>query len=158
MECEFSGEMVEMKAITLWEPWATLVAYGYKRFETRSWPTHYRGPLVIQAAKRIPRSAELRPGPIREALAAIGVAGDFPFGCALAVVDVTAVYRTEAVLVKEMVIGDELAFGDYGPGRYAWRLENLRRLAQPVPLRGRQGLWPLRGEALAAVLEGMGGS
>lgn len=143
-----------MKAITLWEPWATLVAHGYKRFETRSWPTHYRGPLVIQAAKRIPQLEELRPEAIRAALKAIGIVrvGDFPFGCALAVVDVTAVYRTETVLAEELVVGEALAFGDYGPGRYAWRLENLRRLAQPVPLRGRQGLWPLRGDELTAVL------
>lgn len=147
-----------MKAITLWEPWATLVAYGYKQFETRPWMTHYRGTLVIQAAKRIPKLEELRPGPVRMAIKASGrvLVGDFPFGCALAVVDVTAVYRTETVLAAGLVAGDELIFGDYGPQRYAWRLENVRRLLRPVPLRGQQGLWTLRGEALEAVLAAMG--
>lgn len=40
-----------MKAITLTQPWATLVAIGTKQIETRSWATSYRGPLVIHAAK-----------------------------------------------------------------------------------------------------------
>ena len=39
-----------MKAITLTQPWATLVAIGAKRIETRSWATKYRGPLLIHAA------------------------------------------------------------------------------------------------------------
>lgn len=40
-----------MKAITITEPWATLVAIGAKQIETRSWPTSYRGPIAIHAAK-----------------------------------------------------------------------------------------------------------
>lgn len=39
-----------MKVITLTQPWATLVAIGAKRIETRSWATRYRGPLAIHAA------------------------------------------------------------------------------------------------------------
>lgn len=34
-----------MKAIRLWQPWASLIALGHKTIETRSWPTKYRGPL-----------------------------------------------------------------------------------------------------------------
>lgn len=41
-----------MKALTLHEPWATLVALGVKTIETRSWSTAYRGPLAIHAALR----------------------------------------------------------------------------------------------------------
>ena len=43
-----------MKAITLTQPWATLVAIGAKRIETRSWRTFYRGPLAIHAGKTLP--------------------------------------------------------------------------------------------------------
>lgn len=39
-----------MKAITVWQPWATLWARGAKQFETRSWATSYRGPIAIHAA------------------------------------------------------------------------------------------------------------
>lgn len=31
-----------MKAISLWQPWASLMAVGAKRYETRSWGTLYR--------------------------------------------------------------------------------------------------------------------
>ena len=41
-----------MKALSLWQPWASLVALRVKTIETRSWSTSYRGPLAIHAAKR----------------------------------------------------------------------------------------------------------
>ncbi len=41
-----------MKAITLWQPWASLMATGAKRFETRSWSTSFRGLVAIHAAKK----------------------------------------------------------------------------------------------------------
>ena len=44
-----------MKALTLTQPWATLVAISAKKIETRSWCTHYRGPLAIHAAKGFPK-------------------------------------------------------------------------------------------------------
>lgn len=40
-----------MKALTLTQPWATLVAIGAKRIETRSWRTNFRGRIAIHAAK-----------------------------------------------------------------------------------------------------------
>lgn len=39
-----------MKALTLTQFWASAVALGLKRIETRSWRTSYRGPLAIHAA------------------------------------------------------------------------------------------------------------
>ena len=41
-----------MKAITLWQPWASLLACGAKKYETRSWTTKYRGEIAIHAAKK----------------------------------------------------------------------------------------------------------
>ena len=41
-----------MKAITIWQPWATLLACGAKQFETRSWATNYRGSIAIHAAAK----------------------------------------------------------------------------------------------------------
>lgn len=43
-----------MKALTLTQPWATLVITGRKRFETRGWRTGYRGQIAIHAAKGMP--------------------------------------------------------------------------------------------------------
>lgn len=36
---------------------------------------------------------------------------------------------------------NEMAFGDYTPGRYAWRLENVKMLPEPIPTKGHQRLW-----------------
>ena len=36
---------------------------------------------------------------------------------------------------------DEMAIGDWTPGRYAWELDNIELLPLPIPARGRQGLW-----------------
>ena len=41
-----------MKCISLWQPWASLIAWGDKSVETRSWETAHRGPLAIQASKK----------------------------------------------------------------------------------------------------------
>lgn len=41
-----------MKALTIWQPWASLLVSGQKKYETRSWATDYRGPIAIHAAMR----------------------------------------------------------------------------------------------------------
>lgn len=41
-----------MKALSLWNPWASLMAVVAKKIETRSWPTSYRGATAIHAAKK----------------------------------------------------------------------------------------------------------
>ena len=55
-----------MKALTLWQPWASLIAVGAKTIETRSWSTKYRGPLAIHAAKRRPDTEMGEEGPVGE--------------------------------------------------------------------------------------------
>lgn len=69
-----------MKALSLTQPWATLIALGDKRLnspashikqiETRSWRTAHRGPLAIHAAKGFPKWAEetCRTEPFRSVL------------------------------------------------------------------------------------------
>lgn len=46
-----------MKALTICQPWASLIAISAKKVETRSWHTSYRGSLAIHAAKGYPRDA-----------------------------------------------------------------------------------------------------
>jgi len=41
----------EMKAITIQQPWAEMIARGLKRVENRTWRTSHRGPLAIHAGK-----------------------------------------------------------------------------------------------------------
>lgn len=193
--------MTQLRAITLWEPWASLIASGVKTIETRSWATKYRGPLAIHAAAR----------PVREKL----VLGDYEawpadtkdrphpnhpggrparlycnkgpwlsaatwrpltFGAVVATADLvdclpmvnigeeTAITRLEIgtwggdpnLMIcgpqpdgddidpsdfYERDVTDQLPYGDFTPGRWAWLLENVRPVALPIPARGRQQLW-----------------
>jgi hypothetical protein len=145
---------MRIKALTLWEPWASLVAIGAKRFETRDWGTKYRGWLAIHAAKRWrqeQRDVVLR-APYAEVLQEAGfhVADRIPFdlGCVVAVVKLTGIYEADAVaqqLQPSMPTSQagehELAFGDFRAGRRAWHLQDTVRLERPVAARGTQGLW-----------------
>ncbi|MDE6284244.1 MAG: ASCH domain-containing protein [Bacilli bacterium] len=46
-----------MKVITIKEPFATLIAEGYKEFEFRTWKTCYRGEILIHAGKGVNKKA-----------------------------------------------------------------------------------------------------
>lgn len=164
-----------MKVLTLTQPWATLVAIGAKRIETRGWETSYRGPLAIHAGKNL--------GPVGgktglrqiisqrifgEALIAGGVRWetDLPLGAIVAVARLAYVVPTVAVENgahpgfgkpdSTWPLSDqERAFGDYSPGRYAWLLADVQRLEAPVVCTGRLGLWdvpPMIAAQIAAQL------
>ena len=126
-------------ALTLWQPWASLIAIGVKPFETRSWATRYRGPLAIHAGteRRGLRDAREVPA-IFDALAAARLTpAALPLGCIVAVVDLTACWPTEAIVAD----GLDDPFGDYGPGRFGWHLARVRPLPEPIHCSGRQRLW-----------------
>jgi activating signal cointegrator 1 len=136
-----------MKALTLTQPWASLMAFGEKNMETRTWFTAYRGELVIHAAKSFPLHYRIlcsRPE-FRMALRGAGV-DDLPLGVGLCVVRLLGCVKTTELHKVELLLGrrpaaKELLFGDYSPGRYAWVTELVRPLAHPVAVRGSLGLW-----------------
>lgn len=133
-----------MKAISLWQPWATLIAIGAKQFETRSWATSYRGPLAIHASKRKVDVSELNPTIVKTLLdAGFTGTGQLPLGCIVCIVDLTAVISAyDAVLLPRFKHGSsaEVAFGNYTPGRWVWKLENVQPVDN-IPARGSQGFW-----------------
>lgn len=118
-----------------------MTACGAKVFETRSWPTPYRGLLAIHAGLDR-RGLDLCRGEaeIEKALAAAGLSLDppaLPLGRVIAVASLVECWPTE------QIVADALhdAFGDYSPGRFGWYLRSVRRLPHPLPAIGRQGLW-----------------
>lgn len=125
-----------LKAISLWQPWASLMTIGAKQNETRSWPTSHRGLLAIHAAKR-KMTNELRDNPYYKNVT--GGAFFFPYGVIVAVVDV---YSCRGTNESKGLSEQEKAFGDYSPGRFYWVTHNPRKI-NPVPCRGFQGIWTL---------------
>ena len=136
-----------MRCLTLSQPWATLVAIGAKKIETRSWNTNYRGPLAIHAAKCFPKWAEAlcHDEPFRLALLNAGVKStskyDLPLGAIVATCELVATIQTGAAQAAYSLTDYEIAFGDYSPGRWAWRLVNVQKLSEPIPAKGMLGLW-----------------
>lgn len=144
-----------MKAITILQPWASLVATGKKRCETRSWQTRYRGELLIHAGKSpysqiekmIPAKDRKR---IREVLdlGKLGWKEKVPAGVLVGMVNlVNCVRITEEIrdLIREQE-PDEYAFGDFTPGRYAWIMTDPVWFKDPIPAKGKQRLWEWEGE------------
>lgn len=136
-----------MKALTVRQPWATLIALGAKRIETRSWSTRYRGPLAIHSSASFTRNMKklCAHPPIREALGPFIGPEQLTLGAVIAVVelvDCTLITGPESEPDEP-----ESHFGIYEPGRYAWRLANVQRIG-PFPARGWLGMWDWDVEAV----------
>jgi hypothetical protein len=154
-----------MKAISLWEPWASLWCSGVKVHETRSWSTLFRGLVAVHAAKRWTGSqADTLSvnllGPAIEAagglvqrrfegrLWASTSHGPDSLGCIVGVVDLVECRQIGLRLSWESPTAipetwfDNLC-GDWAPGRYAWRGESPVLLERPIPCRGAQGFFRL---------------
>lgn len=162
-----------MKALSLTQPWATLVAIGAKRIETRSWATTYRGPLAIHAAKGL-ASVGGKSGYVEfctaneYVYAALEHAGlvpftwnqdalfALPFGAIVATCRLVDCVPTTHIMKAFGAYGptdasggrtlwqltdQELTFGDYTSGRWAWLLADIKALPEPVPCKGALGLW-----------------
>lgn len=143
-----------MKCLSLWQPWATLIAIGEKKIETRSWYTSYRGPLAIHAAKKWNKELEdicFEPQ-FREVLEPHrpNVAGAYfyddalefilPRGCIVCFVELIDCFL---ITTENKPSGNEYLFGDYTPGRYAWVTKNVAKLLEPIPFIGKQGLFDI---------------
>lgn len=102
-----------MKALSVRQPWASLIAEGKKTIELRRWKTSYRGPLLICASTH--------------------KQGTGPKGVAVAVVDL--------VDIRPATRADN-AFACCQPadGEYAWILENAHSIIR-FPVKGKLSLF-----------------
>ena len=101
-----------MKAISIKQPWANLIASGKKTIETREWATPYRGQILLVSSK-VPKIE--------------------PAGCAVAVADL--------VDCRVMTKADEVAAQcSIYPNAFAWVLQNIRAI-EPFPVKGQLGLY-----------------
>lgn len=176
-----------MKALTIWQPWASLIACGAKRYETRSWQTKYRGPIAIHAAakdpNKLPLMGEAFEQAVREEINASKCPRWYfmPTGAVIATAELAEVWHIKGIhrlpnkingvptgadaeggpyvlaVTESMgrrkqnknviyfqhlgVTEKEIALGDWTPGRYAWELTNVKILPEPIPIKGKQGLW-----------------
>ncbi len=122
-----------MKVITIKQPFATLIAYGYKEYEFRSWKTKYRGPLLIHAGKGIDKKAMNRVKHLNL---------DYPSSEIIASVNLDDCIIVDDEMVKKLVNKNKEVYGfsDY-KNTYAWKLSNVKRINNYKDIKGKLGLW-----------------
>lgn len=168
-----------MKAITVRQPWVSLIASGDKKYETRSWPTKHRGPIAIHAGKQDDPDVFqffLCKIATMEQLEACGITPKtlqkLPHGAVIATAELVNVWRIvkepgDDFLASAIVNGTrritlraeslsadkhglaeyfvptekEINLGYWHAGMYAWELQNVKLLPEPIPAKGKQGLW-----------------
>lgn len=155
-----------MQAISIWQPYASLIAYRAKPYETRHWapPRALIGRrIAIHAAARRPTRAEVD-GLMDDVSTALGRRDwdlRIPYGAIVCTAVLDAAFelgeptggtaRPAARVVQRMtsrpmpacfsVLYDD--FGDYAEGRWAWLLRDVEPLNLPVPFKGRQGFFDI---------------
>lgn len=130
-----------MKAITISQPYASLIADGQKWIENRTWPTNYRGVLAIHA------------GLGRQYLPKVELS-QYPTGKIIAVCNLVACVTLDEILDKEgssrngsdvLIPGSkrawwEAADHEHSEGPWCWILEDVTAVDH-IAISGKQGLW-----------------
>lgn len=159
-----------MKAITIYQPWASLIACGAKKYETRSWATNYRGKIAIHAGKTLWGSLENMPTmpdiiwtAMKSALFPIQYFEELPLGAIIATAELVGCHEIiisrhrighpfiprrdfDGEPIREWIEDNEFLFGDWAAGRYAWEFANITPLDAPIPVKGKQRLWEWEAE------------
>lgn len=130
-----------IRALTVKQPWAWAIACGGKDVENRTWNTRHQGPLAIHAAARWDRE---------EAAARV-----YELTGAYVMKTVESAIVAVVDLVDVCTVHSSAGDCECGPwaipGQFHWRLANVRPLAEPVPCKGRLGLWNLPADVDSAV-------
>ena len=123
-----------MKALTIKQPWATLIMQGYKRFEFRSWQTKYRGDLLIHAGKGIDKEAikrlekylpeELQTGKILGKVTLVDC------------IKMSPEFKEE-LLKENRDIYTKSSFQE----NYGWQMDNVQVFKEPIEAKGHLSLW-----------------
>lgn len=124
-----------MRVVSIKEPYATLINKKIKYIETRSWNTNYRGEIYIHASKG--------KYPIKEEISHLITADELNNGyiiCKAKLVDSIYIDNDFVQKVKNDDIDNYLC-GDYTVGRYAWVLEDVELLDNPIKAKGQLGIW-----------------
>lgn len=131
-----------MKALSIKQPWAYLIVQGLKDVENRDWATQYRGPLLVHASKYTDDGSIAGAKAIMDRL-------DIPWPARATVPQVMAL----GAIVGMVEIVDCVSESDspWFVGEYGFVLRNPR-IIQPIPYKGRLGLYDIPDSVLDGVL------
>lgn len=141
-----------MRAISLWQPWATFLVMGLKKTETRHWSTKFRGPLLIHASQTNAGMRNKSLFAMAEKLcenSAHKVPVKFMFGGYVGIVNVVDCKRIEDIKPDSL----DWLLGNWGENRFGWICENPVAFKNIVPAKGKQGFWTVSDTELASIQE-----
>ena len=125
-----------MKVLTVKEPWASLIAYGYKEYEFRSWKTNYRGKILIHAGKSLEKDMSKKFEDYNL---------NYSKGEIIAVADLTDCILVDEKFNEELSKKNKLVYGHSNhASKYAWKLENVK-LINKIEINGKLALWNYEG-------------
>ena len=124
-----------MKVLTIKQPWASLIAEGYKEYEFRTWNTKYRGEILIHAGLGIDKEAI-------EKFKDYNLV--YPSGCIIAKAKLTDSIYVDDEFVKHVGPINPLVYQTIINKKdwegYGFKLENVVKI-NPIPIKGQLGLW-----------------
>lgn len=136
-----------MKALTIIEPWATLLMMGKKRYETRDWQIGYRGLLAIHSGKKVLTERDYNLGVV-DCMENSEITPEIlekNRGKIIAVGFLQVIYlMTEDFINAQSETEKDLGY--WQVGKYAWYINDIKLLHQPIPARGMPGLWNVSDE------------
>lgn len=127
-----------MKALTIKQPWASLIIDGYKKYEFRSWKTNYRGRIFIHAGLSIDQNATQKYMNYNLCYIQGAIIGEATISDCL---------HVDEELNEKLSAINHLVYGQKNHlGLYAWKLENVIKYSKPIPCKGKLGLWNFEGD------------
>jgi len=127
-----------MKALTIKQPWASLITEGYKKYEFRSWKTNYRGKILIHAGLSLEKDMQERFKDYNL---------DYQLGYIIGEAEIVDCILVDEKFNEELRNIDPIVYGRSNHvENYAWKLENIKKYDNPIPCKGKLGLWNYEGE------------
>ena len=124
-----------MKVLTVKQPFATLIAEGYKEYEFRTWKTKFRGKFLIHAGKSIDKKA-------MERFKNLNL--EYPLGQIIAKATLTDCIYVDEEFAQKMCKKDHVVYkglnnkGDWDG--YGFKIENVEKI-NPIEVNGKLSLW-----------------
>ena len=123
-----------MKALTIKQPWATLIMQKDKRFEFRSWKTNYRGDVLVHAGKCIDKEALER---LKKYLP-----DELPLGKILGKVTITDCVPMSEEFAKMLANENNDIYTSHSfSNNYGFKIENVEVFDTPIEAKGQLGFW-----------------
>ncbi len=121
-----------MKALTIKQPWASLIVNGIKEYEFRSWKTKYRGKIYIHAGLSSNKS-------YLKYYEKYNL--EYLNGAIIGEAEITDCILIDEKFSKELNNKNSLVYGNNHNGEYAWKLINVKKYDEPIYIKGKLGLW-----------------